>query len=56
MEEATRLWRKVFGTRFPTTSDSAKASNLFGAARAPATATFVFPDVMAAPKTPRGFA
>ena len=38
MEEATWLWRKVFGTRFPATANAAKASSLLGVARAPAIA------------------
>ena len=57
MEEATRLWRKVFGPRFPATANAARASSLLAAARAPAIAPgYVFPDAAAAPKTPRGFA
>jgi hypothetical protein len=58
MEEATRLWRKVFGTRFKTTETAAKAAAFSNFAAAPAPAAgYTFPDVMAAPNTkPRGFA
>jgi predicted nucleotidyltransferase len=58
MEEATRLWRKLFGNRFPATSSVAKASSLAGYATAPAVAAtgYTFPNAMAAPTKPRGFA
>lgn len=57
MDEATRLWRKLFGVRFPATANAAKASSLASYATAPAAAAgYTFPDAMAAPKTPRGFA
>jgi hypothetical protein len=56
MEEATRLWRKVFGDRFKTTANPAKAANYSGYAAAAAPAGYTFPDAMAAPTKPRGFA
>lgn len=57
MEEATRQWRRVFGDRFKSTSNVAKAATYggFAAAAAPA-AGYTFPDAMAAPTKPRGFA
>jgi len=59
MPEATRLWRKVFGDRFKTTEPAAKVANYGGrvtVAVAAAPATYSFPDAMAAPTKPRGFA
>ena len=58
MEEATRLWRRLFGDRFKATATVAKASSLGGLATAPAVAasTFTFPNANAAPTKPRGFA
>lgn len=59
MEEATRLWQKLFGKRFKATSTSAKAENLAGNAVAPAvggSAGYTFPNEPAAPKKPRDFA
>jgi hypothetical protein len=56
MEEATRLWRKIFGERFKSTANPAKASVLGGFAAAAAPAGYTFPDAMAAPSKPRGFA
>ena len=56
MEEATRLWRKVFGDRFKTTANPAKAANYSITAAAVAPAGYTFPDAMAAPTKPRGFA
>ncbi|WP_349958086.1 nucleotidyltransferase [Rhizobium sp. ZPR3] len=59
MDDATWYWRKVFGERFPatTTEKVAKASSLLEKAAATAgTSTYVFPDAMAAPTKPRGFA
>lgn len=57
MEEATRLWRKLFGDRFKATANAAKAESLAGYAAAPALAGgYTFPDKPAAPRTPRGFA
>lgn len=58
MEEATRLWRKVFGSRFPRTEPVAKcaSASTFAAAVAPAVAGYTFPNVNATPTKPRGFA
>lgn len=56
MEEATRLWRKVFGDRFKTTANPAKAANYSSTAAAVVPAGYTFPDAMAAPTKPRGFA
>jgi len=56
-EEATRLWRKLFGDRFKATSTAAKATSLASSVAAPAAgAAYVFPDRSAAPSTPRSFA
>jgi hypothetical protein len=56
MEEATRLWRKVFGDRFKSTANVAKAAAYSELVVAP-TAGYVFPNAMAAPiNKPRGFA
>lgn len=59
MDDATWYWRKVFGSRFPATETEkvAKASSLLEKAAATAgTSSYVFPDAMAAPTKPRGFA
>ncbi|MEP1079369.1 hypothetical protein NDI52_28580 [Leptolyngbya sp. PL-A3] len=57
MEEATRLWRKLFGNRFKATANPAKAENIATYAAAPVTSSsYVFPHVSAAPTRPRGFA
>ena len=58
MDEATRLWRKLFGDRFKATATVAKAFNLGSTARASiaAATTFTFPNANAAPAKPRGFA
>ena len=57
MDDATWYWRKVFGSRFPATETVAKASSLLEKAAATAcTSSYVFPDAMAAPTKPRGFA
>jgi hypothetical protein len=56
MEEATRLWRKVFGDRFKSTVTAAKAETFGGFAAAAAPAGYTFPNAMAAPNKPRGFA
>jgi hypothetical protein len=56
MEEATRLWRRVFGDRFPKTQSIAKAAILGAAFAAPASSGYTFPDAPAAPPRPRGFA
>jgi hypothetical protein len=58
MEEATRQWRRVFGDRFKTTANPAKAAAYGGLATASQAATgYNFPNAMAAPPSkPRGFA
>lgn len=55
MEEATRLWRKVFGDRFPKTTSQASAVGVASSAAAASTG-FTFPSQAAAPAKPRGFA
>ena len=59
MVEATRLWRKLFGSRFPDTVAAAKAASPVAvvAAGVPATG-YTFPNAPAAPTSnkPRGFA
>jgi hypothetical protein len=55
MEEATRLWRRVFGDRFKATANPAKAASLANSVIASA-AGYTFPDKAAAPSKPRGFA
>jgi len=55
MEEATRLWQKVFGSRFKATANPAKAASAATAA-ASASLGYTFPNAAATPKTPRGFA
>lgn len=57
MEEATRLWRKLFGDRFKETT-KASAENMTTYATAPATAAtgYTFPNKPATPNKPRGFA
>ncbi len=55
VEEATRLWRRLFGERFRSTASAAKAASLATAATAPR--AYTFPDAPAAPPNkPRGFA
>lgn len=56
VEDATGLWRRVFGDRFPKTQAVAKASVLSAAFAAPAAPGYTFPDAPAAPAKPRGFA
>jgi len=58
MEEATRLWQKLFGNRFKSTANAAKAASLTSFAAAPAVASngYTFPNKPAAPTKPRGFA
>lgn len=58
MEEATRLWRRVFGDRFKVTANAAKAEGLSTTAFAPVIAAtgYTFPAAPAAPTKPRGFA
>lgn len=58
-EEATRLWRRVFGDRFPAVpKPAAKAENLGRVAFILPTGlgTYQFPDRNAAPTVPRSFA
>ncbi len=57
MEEATRLWRKVFGPRFRSTEGPAKAAvaSTFASAVAPA-GGYTFPNANVTPTKPRGFA
>lgn len=57
-EEATRLWRKLFGDRFKVSMNSVTAANLSQTATLPPAGTvgYSFPDVPATPKKPRGFA
>jgi len=55
MDEATRLWRKVFGDRFPKTANQASAVGV-GATAVAASTGFSFPSQAAAPAKPRGFA
>lgn len=55
MEEATRLWRKLFGARFKATASAAKATSL--ATAAASTGGYIFPNAPAVPPNkPRGFA
>ena len=57
MEEATRLWRKLFGYRFKSTVAAPKAMSLATAAVAPAVVEYTFPNAPAVPPNkPRGFA
>jgi len=58
MEEATKLWQRLFGDRFKPTANAAKSATLGGYAAAPPAAAggYTFPDTQAAPKKPRGFA
>ena len=59
IEEATRLWRKLFGDRFRTTAQPGKAAVLMRGATAPVVSQssgYTFPNAPAAPTSPRGFA
>ena len=59
LEEATRLWRKLFGDRFKSAAQPAKAAVLTRTAAAPAVghgSGYTFPNAPAAPTNPRGFA
>lgn len=57
MEEATRLWRKLFGPRFRATANAAREDSSTTYATAPAATTgYVFPNAPATPNKPRGFA
>ena len=53
VEKATKLWKKIFGDRFPKT-ESSKSGSLLAAARTPSTPTF--PNHPVRPKEPKGFA
>lgn len=58
MEEATRLWKKIFGDRFKKTENTAKEASYtnYAVATAP-TAGYTFPNEKATPPAkPRGFA
>lgn len=58
MEEATRLWRKLFGDRFKATANVANSDNLASYAAAPTVGGvgYTFPDTPAAPTNkPREF-
>lgn len=59
-EEATRLWQKLFGTRFKGTAPATKASGesltTYAAAPAVTAKSYTFPNEPAAPTKPRGFA
>jgi len=56
MESATWLWRKVFGARFKSSAQPAKAAAASSFAAAVAPAGYSFPNTNAAPTKPRGFA
>lgn len=58
MEEATWLWRKLFGGRFKVTTNAPWEESLTSYATAPTAGTpgYIFPNVAAAPNKPRGFA
>jgi len=56
MDEATRLWRRVFGERFPKTAPADARSMVTRAAAVAPSAGYGFPNANAAPTKPRGFA
>jgi len=57
MDEATRLWRKLFGDRFKATANAPKSMSMSSSVVAPAAGSgYVFPNTNAAPTKPRGFA
>jgi len=57
MEEATRLWRNLFGDRFKNTANAPKAASLAAHVTAATLGGgYRFPDAPAAPSRPRGFA
>ncbi len=57
MDEATRLWQRLFGGRFKATANAPKAVSMSSTTVAPAAgAGYVFPNANAAPTKPRGFA
>ena len=53
-EKATKLWREIFGDRFPKVKSTKSATGLLAAAGTPRTA--VFPDRAVRPNKPSGFA
>ena len=53
VEKATKLWREIFGDRFPKVKSN-KSAGLLGVAAAPRTA--LFPDHPVQPNKPKGFA
>ena len=52
-EEATKLWRQIFGNRFPKT-EASKSESLLAASVTPSSLTF--PDKPVTPNKPKGFA
>lgn len=56
LDEATRLWKRIFGERFKSTEASARTSSSYGYASAAAPVGLSFPAANAAPNTPREFA
>lgn len=56
MDEATRLWRILFGSRLKDTESTVKASHLGSTVKATASTGYTFPNEDAAPTKPRGFA
>lgn len=56
MDEATRLWRYLFGDRLKATESTIKASHLGSTATVTARTGYTFPDEDATPTKPRGFA
>jgi len=56
MEEATRLWRRLFGDRFKTTENAPRAVSMSSSTVAPTGVGYVFPNANATPSKPRGFA
>ncbi|WP_412550735.1 hypothetical protein [Shimia sp. MIT910701] len=56
-EEATRLWRKLFGSRFKSTQKSAAGTSTSSFAAVPIEKkSYSFPDRAVKATTPRGFA
>ena len=53
VEKATKLWKKIFGDRFPKT-EASNSESLLAAASAPSSLTF--PDRPVEPNEPKGFA
>ncbi len=54
-DEATKIWRQIFGSRFPGPPTASKAAGLLSAAITPV-GGFEFPDRPVQPKKPSGFA